>query len=61
MPDALDKAHKIRPWRGLLAVLAAALFVLGWLSAHVVGAVVVAGGWVAAAVRVGWADARSAR
>lgn len=44
--------------RVLLTALAAALFALGWLAARTVTAVTSAALWCAAAVALGWREAR---
>ena len=52
------EARQIHLGRAALTAVAAVLYGLGWLAAKAVIAVVLAAVWCAAAVRVGWADAR---
>lgn len=61
MPSFADRvaarAVEVRPARLALSVLAAPFYVLGWL----LGIVLVAFAWIAAAVTVGMSDARTRR
>lgn len=52
------RAVQIRPGRVLLTVLGAVLYVAGWLIAKAFGLAWLAVAWAAAAVQVGWEDAR---
>lgn len=44
--------------RGILACIAAVLYGLGWITAKVLGGLWFALTWTAAAVRLGWVEAR---
>lgn len=57
-PDRVAaRASEVRPTRLALSILAAPFYVLGWL----LGVLLVAFSWVAAAVTVGISDARTRR
>lgn len=53
------RARAIRPGRTFLTMLAAVLYGLGWLIAKTFGVLWLALTWCAAAVQVGWEDARA--
>ena len=52
------EAREIDLARTILSVLAAVLFVIGWLAGKTVGLVLGVVAWSFAAVKVGWQDAR---
>ncbi len=52
------RARDIHLGRALLTVLAAVLFALGWLAGRAVTGAVAVTLWCAAAVALGWRDAR---
>jgi hypothetical protein len=52
-----EEAADVHPGRALLTIIAAVFYVVGWVAAKVVGAVA----WSAAAVKVGWQEARTTR
>jgi hypothetical protein len=52
------EAREIRFWRTVLMVIAAVLFAIGWTVAKVFTVVWLVLTWSAAAVRVGWREAR---
>lgn len=52
------EAKRIRFWRTVLTVLAGALFGVGWVAAKACGLLWLGLAWVAAAVRIGWREAR---
>lgn len=54
------KAREFHPVRALLSLIGALLFGLGWVAYRLVAVAWMAGAWCAAAVAVGWADARDA-
>lgn len=54
-------AREVHPGRVLLTAVAAALFGLGWLAARAVTTLVAAALWSAAAVSLGWREARPGR
>ena len=54
-----DRARAIRPGRSVLTALAAVLFALGWVVAKASGVVWLALTWSAAAVQIGWEEART--
>jgi hypothetical protein len=54
-----SRARQVQFGRTLLTLLAAALYLLGWLAAKVAGGLWLACAWVAVAVRVGWTEARA--
>lgn len=67
MANALDRvpvnritaeARQIHPGRAVLAVFGGLLYAVGWVLAKIVVVVWLAAVWVAAAVKVGWQDAR---
>lgn len=53
------EARQMQLGRTLLTLLAGFFYLLGWLAAKVVGVVWGAIAWCAAAVKVGWVEARS--
>jgi len=53
------EAQEINLAKTLLTVLAGVLWLIGWVAGKIIGTVVVAITWSLAAVKVGWADARS--
>lgn len=53
-----EEARRVRFWRTVLTVLAGLLFGVGWLVAKGFGVAWLAACWSAAAVRVGWQEAR---
>lgn len=52
------QARQVRFWRTVLTVLAGLLFGVGWLVAKAFGVMWLAVAWSAAAVKVGWQEAR---
>ncbi|BBA99270.1 hypothetical protein RVR_8309 [Actinacidiphila reveromycinica] len=52
------EARRIRFWRTVLTVLGGLLFGVGWLAAKGCGLVWLGVAWVAAALRIGWQEAR---
>lgn len=52
-------ARRLDVGRALLTALAAVLYLLGWLPSKVGVVVSAAVAWCVAAVKVGWADART--
>lgn len=55
------EAREIDLGRTILTVLAAALWLIGWVAGKTAGFVFGAVAWSLAAVRVGWRDARGRR
>lgn len=55
------QARELRFWRTLLTVLAAALYGIGWVTYKSFAAAWFVLAWCAAAVKVGWADAKAGR
>ena len=53
------RARAIRPGRTVLTVIAAVLYGIGWVAAKVFGVVWLAATWCAAAVQIGWEEART--
>jgi hypothetical protein len=55
------RAREVHPGRVLLTAVAAVLFGLGWLAARAVTLAVAVALWSAAAVSLGWREARPRR
>jgi len=53
-----SRAKTLTPRRVLLAIITAPFFVLGWLTAWIIGAVWLCLAWAISAVQLGWIDAR---
>lgn len=53
-----EQARQVKFWRSVLMALAGVLFGVGWLVAKGFGVLWLAVCWSAAAVRVGWQEAR---
>lgn len=54
------EAREVRFWRTVLTVVAGLLYGLGWLSYKALAGLWFVAAWCAAAVRVGWQEARTA-
>lgn len=54
------EARQIHFWRTVLTVVAGLLFGLGWISYKAVAGLWLVAAWCAAAVKVGWQEARTA-
>lgn len=54
------EARQIHFWRTVLTVVAGLLFGLGWISYKAVAGLWLVAAWSAAAVKVGWQEARTA-
>jgi hypothetical protein len=56
-----EQARRVEFIRTALTVLAGLLWLIGWAAGKSLGALWLALAWSAAAVRVGWSDARAPR
>lgn len=56
-----DQARQIQFWRTVLTVIAGVLYGAGWVAYQVCAVSWLAVAWCAAAVKVGWSDARRRR
>lgn len=54
------EARQVHFWRTVLTVVAGLLFGLGWISYKAVAGLWLVMAWCAAAVKVGWQEARTA-
>jgi len=54
------EARQIHFWRTVLTVVAGLLFGVGWVAAKSLAALWLVVAWCAAAVKVGWQEARTA-
>jgi hypothetical protein len=54
------EARQIHFWRTVLTVIAGLLFGLGWITYKAAAGLWLVAAWCAAAVKVGWQEARTA-